>query len=90
MDLVPKITRLTKLPELLKQKQEAEEQSRKKREQERDKKDRPHFEIEDEATFSSNARSELKSTTPAPAKKAPITPSEKESEGLGEHVDFRV
>lgn len=47
MTLIPKISRLTNLPSLLKHKQEAEEESRKKREQAREK--HPPFNLEKES-----------------------------------------
>lgn len=63
MSLVPKISRFTKLPELLKHKQE-ERDRRKKGRQDRDEHKRPPFSIEDELSLSPESLSELKVKSP--------------------------
>ncbi|MCP9291879.1 MULTISPECIES: hypothetical protein [Gracilimonas] len=85
MSLVPKITRFTKLPELLKHKQEAEEKQKKGRQDRKDK-DRPPFVIEDEVALNSKSLSELKVRAHA---KEPQKPKTKD-ETIGGHIDLQA
>ncbi len=67
MSLVPKITRFTKLPELLKHKQEAEEKQKKGRQDRQESGKHPpfHIDVEDEIALSKESISEYKVQTPA-------------------------
>ena len=85
MSLVPKITRFTKLPELLKHKQEAEEKQKKGR-QDRKGKDRPPFIIEDEVSLHSQDLKEFKVHTHS---KEPQKPKTKD-ETIGGHIDLKA
>jgi hypothetical protein len=85
MSLVPKITRVTKLPELLKHKQEAEEKQKKGR-QDRKEKERPPFVIEDEVALHSKTLSEFKVRTHS---KEPQKPKAKD-ETIGGHIDLQA
>ncbi|MGN8226767.1 hypothetical protein [Gracilimonas sp. BCB1] len=85
MSLVPKITRFTKLPELLKHKQEAEEKQKKGR-QDRQDKDRPPFIIDEEKALHSKAVSEFKVQSHA---KEPQKPKTKD-ETIGGHIDLQA
>ena len=58
MTLIPKISRLTKLPALLKHRQEAEEEAKKKRDQAR--KQQPPFDLEKESKGNPSDLSEYK------------------------------
>ncbi|MBO6586840.1 MAG: hypothetical protein JJ953_12100 [Gracilimonas sp.] len=85
MSLVPKITRFTKLPELLKHKQEAEEKQKKGRQDRKDK-ERPPFVMEDEVAIHSQDLSEFKVQT---HKKEPQKPKTKD-ETIGGHIDLQA
>lgn len=86
MSLVPKITRFTKLPELLKHKQEAEEKQKKGRQDRHEKDKHPPFSIEDEVSLSPESLSELKVQFPA---KEPEKPKSND-ENIGGHIDLQV
>ncbi|MEQ8525930.1 hypothetical protein [Gracilimonas sp.] len=86
MSLVPKITRFTKLPELLKHKQEAEEKQKKGRQDRQDEKDRPPFVIEDEVALSRESLSEFKVKAQS---REPQKPKSKD-ENIGGHIDLQV
>ena len=87
MSLVPKITRFTKLPELLKHKQEAEEKQKKGRQDRKDKNDRPPFVIEDEIALSPESLSEFK--VRAQSQEHPQKPKSKD-ENIGGHIDLQA
>ncbi|MTI86471.1 MAG: hypothetical protein FH748_00730 [Balneolaceae bacterium] len=88
MSIVPKITRLTKLPELLKHKQEAEERSKKDREQsKKQKREQPSFNMEDEASINSSKMLELKVDKPT---SKPQNEKKAEAKGKGGRVDLQV
>ncbi|MAL16799.1 MAG: hypothetical protein CL670_08500 [Balneola sp.] len=88
MPLVPKITRFTKLPELLKHKQEAEEKQKKGRQDRQGKDDHPpfHIDVEDEVTLSPQSISGYKVHSPAKEPKQPKTSDDKK----GGHIDLQA
>ncbi|HKK24181.1 MAG TPA: hypothetical protein VJ941_01080 [Gracilimonas sp.] len=85
MTLIPKISRLKKLPELLKQKKNAEERS--KREKDDPKDQRPAFEIEDDISISPETITDLKIHQP-------LTPHRKprsvDDEKVGKNIDLTI
>lgn len=82
MTLVTKISKLAKIPQLLKKKQEAEEEAKKKKE---DSADRPPFPLKDKPAFK-------KSRSSAPEDNSTKASSEPKStnEGIGERIDLTV
>lgn len=85
MTLIPKISRLKKLPELLRRKKDAEERSRNKKDDTQDK--RPPFEIEDDVSINPEAISDLKiHQPPTPLRKAKSADDEK----VGRNIDLTV
>ncbi len=85
MSLVPKITRFTKLPELLKHKQEAEEKQKKGRQDRKDK-ERPPFVMDDEVVLHTKTLSEFKVK---PHSKEPQKPQTKD-ETIGGNIDLQA
>ena len=87
MTLIPKITRLKKLPELLKQKREAEEHaSKEKQHQQEQRKERQPFKIDDEITLSPETLKDMKiHHPPTPHRKA-----SSEDENIGNNIDLTV
>lgn len=88
MSLIPKITRLKKLPELLKQKREAEEHaSKEKRHQQEKRKERQPFEIDDEVTLNPETLKDMKvHHPPTPHRQAKSA----DDENIGNNVDLTV
>lgn len=86
MSLVPKISRLRKLPGLLKHKQEAEERSKKEREQEQQKEKRPPFEIEDELSINPDTLSEYKIDKSTQEPRQPRS----DNKNVGKNVDVKA
>jgi len=85
MTLIPKISRLEKLPELLKQKKNAEERS--KREKDDSKDQRPEFELEDDISISPETITDLKIHQPlTPHRKARSVDDEK----VGKNIDLSI
>ncbi len=87
MSLLPKISRLSKIPELLKHKKEEEEQQRKKkRDQERERNARH---IVDEVTISQASKAHLEVDVP---NKLPHVPEiiKQKDEGKGVKLDIKV
>ncbi|MEX0722405.1 MAG: hypothetical protein WD357_11290 [Gracilimonas sp.] len=85
MTLIPKISRLKKLPELLRQKKNAEEQSKKDEKEDQNK--RPSFEIDDEVSINPEALSGLKIHHPlTPQRKARSDDDDK----IGNNIDLTV
>ncbi len=84
MSLVPKISRLRKLPGLLKHKQEAEERS--KKDQEHPKKERPPFEIEDELSIDPDTLSEYKVEKQSQEPRKATS----DNKNVGNNVDVKV
>ncbi len=85
MSLVPKITRFTKLPELLKHKQEERDRHKKGRE-DRDENKRAPFNIEDELSLSPESLSELKVKSPQKKTNKPPDINDKK----GGNIDLQV
>lgn len=87
MTLIPKITRLKKLPELLKQKREAEEHATKEKQQQQEKrKEQKPFEIDDEVTLDPETLKDMKiHHPPTPHRKA-----KSDDDNIGNNVDLTV
>ncbi|MAO63669.1 MAG: hypothetical protein CL666_01585 [Balneola sp.] len=87
MTLIPKISRLKKLPELLKQKREAEEHaSKEKQHQQEKRKDRKPFEIDDEVTLNPATLKNMKIHHPP----TPHRRAKSEDDNIGNNVDLTV
>lgn len=85
MTLIPKISRLKKLPELLRQKKDAEERSDKEKEDSQQR--QPVFEIDDEVSINPETLSDLKIHHPlTPNRKAKST----KDENVGNNIDLTV
>lgn len=85
MTLIPKISRLKKLPELLRQKKDAEERSDKEKND--SQKHPPVFEIDDEVSINPETLSDLKIHHPlSPNRKAKST----KDENVGTNIDLTV
>jgi hypothetical protein len=86
MTLIPKISRLKKLPALLKQKRDAEERSEKEK-QDSHQQRQPVFEIDDEVSIDPETLSDLKIHHPlSPNRKAKST----KDENVGNNIDLTV
>ncbi len=87
MSLLPKISKLSRIPELLKHKREEEEhQQKKKRQKEKDKNAR--F-IIDEVTISQASKSHMEVDVPAKPPEVPEIIKEKD-DGKGIKIDLRA
>ena len=88
MSLIPKITRLKKLPELLRQKREAEEHaSKEKQHQQEQRKERQAFTIDDEVTLDPETLKNMKiHHPPTPHRQAKSA----DDENIGNHIDLMV
>lgn len=87
MSLVPKISRLHKIPELLRHRQEEEEQRKKKKQQEKEQ-EQNRF-IEDEVTISQASKAHLEVDLPTKLPAIPEIIKEKDK-GKGVKLDLRV
>jgi len=87
MSLLPKISRLSKIPELLKHKKEEEEQQRKKKHQ-KEKERNARF-IIDEVTISQASKTHMEVDIPYKPPAVPEIIKEKD-EGKGVKIDLKV
>lgn len=87
MSLLPKISRLTKIPELLKHKREEEEHQQKKKRQ--NQKQRNARIIVDEVTISQASKAHLEVDIPFKRPEVPEIIKEKD-EGKGGTIDLKV
>lgn len=85
MTLIPKISRLKKLPELLRQKKNAEERSKKKRDDSQDK--QPPFEIDDDVSVNPETITDLKVHHPATPNRKAKSPND---DNVGRNIDLTV
>lgn len=90
MSLFDKVSRLHKIPELLKYRQEEDEERRKKKRRDQEEK-RFNKLIEDEVTISQESKAHLEVKKP-PNPFAFQVPKEhkKKEEGMGEKLDLRI
>ncbi len=87
MSLLPKISKLSKIPELLKHKREEEEHQRKKK-RERERERNSKF-IIDEVTISQASKSHMEVEMPTKLPEVPEIIKEKD-EGKGIKIDLRA
>jgi hypothetical protein len=87
MSLLPKISKLSKIPELLKHKREEEEHQRKKKRQK--EKERNSKFIIDEVTISQASKSNMEVEMPTKPPEVPEIIKEKD-EGKGIKIDLRA
>lgn len=87
MPLTPKISRLQRIPELLKYKREEEEE--RKRRRGREQKKQPGQFIEDEVSISLESKAQLE-VKMAPNPKAFEAPQKTKDDGVGENLDLRI
>ena len=87
MSLLPKISKLVRIPELLKHKREEEEQQRRKKRQ--NERDRNSKFIIDEVTISQTSKAYIEVDMPTKAPEVPDIIKEK-SEGKGVKIDLRA
>ncbi len=88
MSLLPKISRLSKIPELLKHKKEEEEQQRKKKKRDQERERNARF-IVDEVTISQASKAHLEVEVPNKMPNVPEIIKEKD-EGKGVKLDIKV
>ena len=88
MSLLPKISRLQKIPEMLKHKQEEEEARKKRKEKDRKRQEQQQF-ILDEVTISQSSKDQLK-VNPPPFKPVAMKGPDKKEEGIGVKLDLRI
>ena len=90
MSLFDKITRLHKIPEMLKHKQEEEKERQKKKRRDQEEKRFSKF-INDEVTISQESKAHLEVKRP-PRPEAFEAPdrSRKKEKGMGEKLDLRI
>lgn len=88
MSLFPKISRLSKIPELLKHKREEEEHQKKKKKREKEKERNARF-IIDEVTISQASKSHMEVELPTKVPTVPEIITEKD-EGKGVKIDLRA
>ncbi|SMO95485.1 hypothetical protein [Gracilimonas mengyeensis] len=85
MSLVPKISRLRKLPELLKYKEETKEREKKERKENQEQPEKP-FEIDDEVTINPDTLSEYKVEKVKSGLRQPKSGNKK----VGKNIDLKV
>ncbi|MFP8488645.1 hypothetical protein ACKGJO_06035 [Gracilimonas sp. Q87] len=85
MTLIPKISRLKKIPHLLKRKKDAEERSKKKKNDSEDK--HPPFEIDDKISLNPEAITDLKIHQPPTPNRQAKSSNEPE---IGNNIDLTV
>ncbi len=88
MSLLPKISRLHKIPELLKHKREEEQQQQHKKKQKKEKERNARY-ITDEVTISQSSKAHLEVDVPFKTPDVPEIIKEKD-EGKGVKIDLKV
>lgn len=85
MSIVPKISRLRKLPELLKYKEETKERAKEERKENQEQPDTP-FEFDDEVTIDPDKLSEFKVDKTNSKPRQPKSGNKK----VGKNIDLKV